>query len=285
MAQWGKNDAYTNAVVWAVAGYNATPNTGVGSNRQAFYDNVTRSAYVTNLIVGQFGVDTTETALDSGNVVHVTITNNGSGYAANASVTLTVTNGGSGATANAIANSTGKIASVNVVSYGSGYKTSPTITIGAPAAQTFNSNVAVTGGAGGGANSTILLATANVFVAGDYVVYSVAAGNTAIANLTSGSTYVIHFANNSHVALTDSVNGSRIAIAKGLSQTGHTLQGITATAVATVSGGKNKGIAHAGWVVRKVGTGGRAGRVQNETLVALSSMTGDGNDDLYLPDA
>jgi len=40
----------------------------------------------------------------------------------------------------------------------------------------------------------------------------------------------------------------------------------------------NKG-AHAGWVLRKVGTGGRAGRVQVETLVAMGSMTGDGADD------
>jgi hypothetical protein len=42
--------------------------------------------------------------------------------------------------------------------------------------------------------------------------------------------------------------------------------------------GTNKG-AHAGWVLRKEGTGGRAGRVQIETLVAMGSMTGDGADD------
>lgn len=32
---------------------------------------------------------------------------------------------------------------------------------------------------------------------------------------------------------------------------------------------------HAGWVLRTVGTGGRAGRVQCETLVAMGSMAGD----------
>ena len=285
MAQWGKNDAYTNAVVWAVTGYKGAPNTGVGSNRQNFYDNVSRSAFVTNQIVGQFGVDTAEIAVASGNVVHITLTNNGSGYTANASVTLTVTNGGSGATANAIANTFGKIASVNVVSYGSGYKTKPTVTIGAPAATSFNANSAVTAGAGGGANSVITLSSAGVFQAGDYVTYAAAAGNTAVGGLTSGSTYVIQFANSTVVALTDSVGGSRITLTKGLTETGHTITGTTATAVATVSGGKNTGIPHAGWVIRTVGTGGRAGRVQYETLVAMSSITGDGNDDLYLPDA
>lgn len=41
---------------------------------------------------------------------------------------------------------------------------------------------------------------------------------------------------------------------------------------------------HAGWVVRKVGSGGRAGRIQVETLVAMGSMTGDGSDDTFYPD-
>ena len=35
--------------------------------------------------------------------------------------------------------------------------------------------------------------------------------------------------------------------------------------------------AHAGWVLRTAGTGGRAGRVQTETLIAMGSMTGDGS--------
>lgn len=42
---------------------------------------------------------------------------------------------------------------------------------------------------------------------------------------------------------------------------------------------------HAGWVLRTEGSGGRAGRVHIETLVAMGSMTGDGNatanDNLY----
>lgn len=46
---------------------------------------------------------------------------------------------------------------------------------------------------------------------------------------------------------------------------------------ATVDG---KG-AHTGWVLRTVGSGGRAGRVQEETLVALSTMSGDDEDTIY----
>ena len=46
----------------------------------------------------------------------------------------------------------------------------------------------------------------------------------------------------------------------------------------------NGKIPHSGWVLRKEGTGLRAGRVTYETLVATGSMTGDGSDDTYLPD-
>jgi len=46
--------------------------------------------------------------------------------------------------------------------------------------------------------------------------------------------------------------------------------------------------AHAGWVLRTAGTGGRAGRVRTEVLVAMGSMTGDGtvsaNDDVIFQD-
>ena len=46
---------------------------------------------------------------------------------------------------------------------------------------------------------------------------------------------------------------------------------------------------HAGWVIRTVGTGGRAGRTHVETIVAMGSMTGDGgavaNDDVQFADA
>lgn len=58
----------------------------------------------------------------------------------------------------------------------------------------------------------------------------------------------------------------------------------TEMAYANTADTENEGIAHAGWVLRTVGTGGRAGRVQYETLVAGSSITGDAPDDATLPE-
>ena len=52
----------------------------------------------------------------------------------------------------------------------------------------------------------------------------------------------------------------------------------SATSTANTAG------SHAGWVLRKVGTGGRAGRIHNETLVAMGSMRGDASDDAPMGD-
>ena len=58
-------------------------------------------------------------------------------------------------------------------------------------------------------------------------------------------------------------------------ETGQEQFGNTVFAVDTTETGVTSGIAHAGWVKRTVGSGGRNGRVQIETLVANKSITGD----------
>lgn len=59
-----------------------------------------------------------------------------------------------------------------------------------------------------------------------------------------------------------------------------------ATAVADLGSGEPASITNPGWVLKTVGSGGRAGRVQYETLVAGRSLiTGDAADDLEAPDA
>ena len=63
----------------------------------------------------------------------------------------------------------------------------------------------------------------------------------------------------------------------------HTLTGVTATAALSLGLGdsaersETKG-SHIGWIKRTVGTGGRAGRVHYDCLVAASSITGDFED-------
>ncbi len=165
----------------------------------------------------------------------------------------------------------------------SGYTSAPAVTIAAPAAQSFNANAAVTN-----ATDAIAITTANsIFLAGDKVTYTVATGNTALTNLTSGGTYYIKTSNTTAVTLAAAPNGDTIDLTKGLTETGHSLTGETATAVAELTEvGYTKGAAHTGWVLRTVGTGGRAGRVQYETLVAMGgTFSTDASDDAILPDA
>jgi hypothetical protein len=248
------------------------------------FGNTTVGAFIANEAVGQFGLDSTEIRV-SGNaaVQQYIITNPGSGYAANAAVTVANTAGGANTQ---LANSTvatGRVTAVSANVTVGGYTSAPTVTIAAPGAQSFNANSAVTN-----ATDAIAISTANsIFLAGDRVTYTVAAGNTALTNLVSGTAYFIKTSNSTAVTLSAVPNGDTIDLTKGLTEAGHSLTGETATAVAELTEvGYTKGAAHTGWVMRTVGTGGRAGRVQYETLVAFGgNFSDDASDDAILPDA
>lgn len=275
MAQWGNTDDAANSVLWATTQVNLPANT---TNQTNLFGNTTASAWNNNGVamnktVGQFGLDTTEIGVSNGSVVAYETTFAGSGYSANAVVTVT-----GNATANGL--NTGGRVSVLAVLAGNSYTTSPTVTVAAPTAQSFNANSAVTN-----ATDAIAITTANsIFLAGDKVTYTVAAGNTALTNLTSGGTYYIKTANSTAVTLSLTKDGSAIDLTKGLTETGHSLTGETATAVATISG-VSHGAAHSGWVLRTVGQGGRAGRVQYETLVAMGGNLSTDDEDTILKDA
>jgi hypothetical protein len=280
MAQWGNTDDAANSVIWGVAGYGKRANT---TNRDAFFGNTTADAYVTGLTVGQFGVDTAEIAVTrTGNVASVTITSPGSGYTANATVTIggVVTGGGSGATANATANATGRISVVNITAEGSSYESSPDVVIAAPTAITFNALTAVS-------NTTeFITLSGHTFQDNDFVKYLVATGNTALTNLANNTSYYVVSSNSTGVKLSSSLGGSAINLTAGVSETGHSLTGQTATGTVVLrQEAGDLGYAHAGWNVRKVLSNGR---VQTETLVALSKNAfnaSDASDDSVLPDA
>ncbi|QMP83820.1 MAG: hypothetical protein [Caudoviricetes sp.] len=67
MAQWGKNDAASNSVLWAPTSVKLAPNT---DNRDALFGNTTADAVITGVTVGQYGVDANEVAAGGGKVSH-----------------------------------------------------------------------------------------------------------------------------------------------------------------------------------------------------------------------
>ena len=323
MAQWGRNDkSVTVTTVTTKETSNGAPigtyalvkggggdfahqgNThGTRANTdKTMFGNTTVGAFIPGVAVGVFGVDTSEVIVNGGPIVQGTVIFAGSGYGANAAVTLTATNGGTSGVANAFANSTtlaGKITQVNVSTAGSGYKSSPTVAIAAPAAITIvaNTNGVVA------ATDFLKITTANsIWQAGDRFYYTATTGNTAIGGMTGNTYYYVAFANTTGIVPSLTKGGANVNITEvrvdAIAETGHTIRGETATGAVSVGGGDNKGVAHAGWVLRTEGTGGRAGRVQYETLVAMGSLgatnakygtaagTADAaTDDAILPDA
>lgn len=244
-------------------------NTSAGSRASidvSMYGNTTVGAFINNMAVGVFAVNATMMSTTGGGIQLGTVTFGGSGYAANAAVTLTATNGGSGASANATV-SVGRVTTLNANQTGTGFISAPSAAIAAPAAINVDAN-----SSGVGAN-VLLVSTANsLFLAGDKLTYTVPTGNTAIPGLTGNSSYFVVFSNSSALALSGTSGGANLAItANAISTEVHTIQGQTATGYFDVSSAYPQ-VTHAGWVVRREGTGGRAGRVQYETLVAMGSL-------------
>lgn len=226
-----------------------------------------------------YGMDTTEAQVSNGAVREVTFTSYGTGYTANATATFT---GGTGNTVAVSGNAhvtAGKVDAILFANNGAGFLTPPTLSISAPTAITFNALTAVSN-----TNDTISISTANTtWAVGDRLTYLVAAGNTAVGGLANNTSYYVSFANTTTIALAATSGGANIDLTASVSETGHSITGVTAAAVPFLSGVHVS--THAGWVKRTVGTGGRAGRVTFETLVAMGSISGDANDDNVLPDA
>lgn len=337
-----------------------TPNSAFGNTSSgsaaavdvALFGNTTANAFVNNQIVGVFSISANQMATQTGNLALAYVTDTGSGYKANAVVTLTWANGLTNTTAvNAHANTTiGYIDQIKIAAAGSFGNGQPTVSVAAPAAQTFNGNTALflaktfnpntgisasfitiasqpysvndallyitsagntapgglvsnttyyvayanstgiklastLGGANLVVNATSVSETghtltlynfiqigSNVLQPNDQVTYSAAAGNTVLVGLSNNGVYYTKVANSTGVSLSLTKGGTLVVITPGLSESGHQLIGKTALGYVRVEFAKNDGVAHSGWVVRRAGTGGRAGRVQTEVLVAMGSL-------------
>ena len=220
---------------------------------------------------------------------------------AQAGTALDITNDGNdsnsfvGDTATATATiSGGKVTGITVTGVGSDYQSAPSVTIAAPSG---TGNLDLTD------NTVLIVADDEIVVpaafyaaisTGESVTYA-QGGSGAQADLTDGTVYyLIKSATSNKISLATSaanaLAGTKItltAVASG--GTAHSFVGGTATATATlglgVDGDDNRrDIAHVGWVKKTVGTGGRAGRIHYETLVAASSMSGDA-EDIATPDS
>ena len=309
MAQWGRNDqAVTANSVTTTETSNGAPigtaalvkfggqnssvrvdganahfgNTSAGSRANvdvAMFENTTLNAFIPGRAVGVFGLDANEMGVSTSSTNGIyRVTSGGSGYNANAVVTLTFANTVANVSAaNSTVNTTSNAGRVTALTSNvsiTGISEVPVLTIAAPAAINIIANNSATGFSN--TADTIIVATANSrWQVGDRLFYTVPTGNTPIAPLTGNAYYYISFANTTTIKLATTATGANIDITDArTTATGevHTIRGDTATGLLIPTGAKRQGAAHAGWVVRTEGTGGRAGRVQYEVLVAMGSL-------------
>jgi hypothetical protein len=275
MSSWGNNDNAANAPYWAVETVQTT-NAPVASaptaaNVALLYGNTQFQAYTQGMTVGLFMVDATETTAGGDNVVDISLSNQGAGYVEAPGVSIVASAGAYSASATATI-SAGLVSNITVANTGVGYTSTPAVTIQVP---------------------VLTVPTATVIVANNVIMYTAHGqansaalvfnwgGSANINGLTNANTYYVVpvDANRFSLANTAALAANNSVI--DLSSTGETGQFFTivdatrATALAS----------HTGWNIKTVGSGGRAGRVQYETLVAISEIIGDGSDDITLPDA
>ena len=227
-----------------------------------------------------FGVDGTEVSAGGDNVTSVAVAGGGARYLEAPAVTFS---GGAGSSAAATASiAGGAVSAITVTNVGSAYTSAPTVTIAKPRRTIPLASITT-------ATDTIAY-TAHGLLTGDVLVYN-NGGGTSATGLVSGTTYYV-------IASGLTANAFKVSATDGGSTVDITGQGNDAQffelfpvinrATATAALGAGAGgttLTHAGWVRRTVGTGGRAGRVQTETLVAMGSMGSDASDDTVLPDA
>jgi hypothetical protein len=229
-----------------------------------------------------FGVDATESSAGGDNVAEVGIASGGARYLEAPAVTFS---GGAGSGAAATATiAGGAVTAITITNTGTAYTSTPTVTVAIPRRTIPLASITT-------ATDTIAYTTHGLN-AGDVVKYF-HGGGTAATGLTNNTTYYV-------IASGLTANAFKVSATDGGTTVDITGQGNDAqyfelaTAVATIqatavadlgSGAGGSQVTHAGWVRRTVGTGGRAGRIHYETLVASGSISADQADDIQFRDS
>lgn len=288
MSSWGNNDNAANAPYWSVntiINHNAPGSSApTAANAALLYGNTQFEAYTQDTTVGLFMVDAAETTAGGDNVTDVSLSNQGRGYVEAPGVTFSGGGGSSAAASATIAG--GEVTNITISNVGSGYTSDPTVTIQVPVMTIPTANVNTT--------SNVITYTAHSQANGAAVIFNWN-GSANIGGLLNGTTYYVAPQTSSTFKLATTAANAANNVTIPLTTTGGTGQYFTIVDATRATGIASRGLSqsqggaehatHIGWNLKKVGAGGRAGRVQYETLVALSTINGDGSDDITLPDA
>lgn len=211
---------------------------------------------------GTVNVDTTE-------VRTVAIQVAGSGYS-NGDVVTATTGTGTKATYTVTTGAADTIpASLALTTRGS-YTVNPTLSAAA-------TTVAPAGGTGLTVNHTMRVKSVAIITRGAWTVLP-SLTNTPTGGSGTGATLTLTIGAGP-ATMTEKGSGYNTAPELTFGGTG----GTGTVGVATVKS-TSAGVTNPGWAIRTEGSGGRAGRVKWETLVAMGSISGDASDDSILPE-
>jgi len=178
----------------------------------------------------------------------------------------------------------GVVTGITVTEVGSDYQSTPTITVEVPKMTIPTSAV--------NAGTNVITFAAHGLSDTDQITYNQVGGGTLMTNVTDAQTVFARDVTTNTFKIAATSGGTAINIGTGHNAQTFTIVTDKVQATATASRGlgddgdiDQREIAHIGWVKKTVGTGGRAGRVHYETLVAASSISGDASDDIALPDS
>ena len=272
------NDTFTLTNHNLRTGTSLTYNSQGGTNLAQNSGNI---ADDTELFVIRVDADTIKLAssLNNANAGTALDMTGGSSNVGNNSQTLT------GTTATATATVSGGIVTgVTVTAGGSDYQSTPTVTVEAPKMTIPTSAV--------NASSNVITFADHGLSDTDQITYNQVGGGTLMTNVTNGQTVFVRDKTDDTFKIAATSGGTAINIGTGHNAQTFTIVTGATTATATASRGlgddgdiDQREVAHIGWVKKTVGSGGRAGRVHYETLVAASSISGDASDDIALPDS
>jgi hypothetical protein len=264
MALWSNTDANTSAPKYAVAG-----GLGVSANGDTLYANTTADAFVSGATIGVFGVSANEME-GTGNVSTLTIVSAGSGFTARPTIAITGAN-----TVQAVATATGKVVTATITTAGTGYAEDETLTA---TNGTGTSAILTVGAVDANGNITaVTVSTAGAYTALPTLENNAFTSNTSVAGVGFRANLSIGVGSTTVSTVGEGYNTSDVTVTVG----GAGGTGAVVSTTLTGQEGTDKGVL-AGWNLRKEGSGGRAGRVHYECLVAMGSISGDGDDDSKL---
>lgn len=275
MAQWTKTDEADGSPIWS-----APKKSPTRAEANLFFGNTTADAYVTGATVGSYGVSKTEINQLVYHIVSASLGDAGD-YAYDVADVLTVANtlagdGNVHVEANLtvltlevgdvlVADPGGDYANGDTLTFTSNgtFSIDPVFTVTTGAADTNVASLAITSG-----GSATVAPTLDGLVLENLVV----ANSDANGCTCNVQMQILDLEVTVPGVYTNSPNVSANPVTGGTGSGGEIVLNLSSG----MSDGKIAGTP--GWVKRTVGTGGRAGRIQCETLVAVSSMTGDAED-------